>query len=116
VDLICANGGDNALTILTNNGTGRFGWYASPSVGFTPTAVAAADLNGDGKLDLISVNYGVGTLSVLFNMTALRSTFIGNGNGLVNIPPTAIAGGITTNVLVGTKTLYFVNGVLVEMQ
>ena len=66
LDLICANWGDNTLTVLTNNGNGGFGSNATLSVGFEPECVVAADINGDGKLDLISAN-GNNTLTVLTN-------------------------------------------------
>ena len=75
VDLITANwgssGGGNTLTVLTNNGSGIFGSNATLTVGSGPIAVAAADVNGDGKVDLISANHYANSLSVLTN----------NGNG-----------------------------------
>jgi Concanavalin A-like lectin/glucanases superfamily/FG-GAP-like repeat len=70
VDLICANTGNgsgNTLTVLTNNGNGRFTLSSSPVVGRGAIAVAAADVNGDGWVDLISANNGDSTLSVLTN-------------------------------------------------
>ena len=75
VDLITANfganygfsGGGNTLTVLTNNGSGIFGSNATINVGSGPIAVAVADVNGDGKVDLISANYNDKTLSVLTN-------------------------------------------------
>ncbi len=71
-DLVCADFGDDTLTVLTNNGSGGFGTGAILSVGVAgsePNSVAAADVNGDGKPDLISANFGTGTLSVLVNET-----------------------------------------------
>lgn len=46
--------------------------------GSTPTAVAAADFNNDGKLDLVTANYDSGTISVLK----------GNGDGTFATPAT----------------------------
>jgi hypothetical protein len=71
-DLISANFGPptistNTLTILTNNGSGVFGSNATLRVGKAPFCVVAADIDGDGKLDLISANRGDGTLTVLTN-------------------------------------------------
>src|SRR5581483_11120153 len=37
------------------------------SVSFEPDAVAVGDLNGDGKLDLVTANAGDDTVSVLLN-------------------------------------------------
>jgi len=77
LDLICAdsgNGSGNTLTVLTNNQHGGFSLSAKPAVGPGPQSVAVADVNADGKLDLISANYGnptLGkTLTVLLNSPA----------------------------------------------
>jgi hypothetical protein len=72
VDLICANAGavinpGNTLSVLTNNGSGGFGSNVNYTVGSAPYSVTAADVNGDGKLDLISANHYDKTLSVLTN-------------------------------------------------
>jgi hypothetical protein len=70
VDLISASyrgSNGNTLTVLTNNGHGVFGFNARPGVGSNPVTVIAADVNGDGKLDLISANNGTNTLTVLTN-------------------------------------------------
>ena len=62
IDLIVANnyGGnfDSTLTVLTNDGHGGFVIASSPIVGIQAQCVVAADINGDGKVDLISANYG----------------------------------------------------------
>ena len=55
--------------MLTNNGSGGFGSNATLNVGVGPMWVIAADVNGDGKLDLISANAGDNTLTVLINTT-----------------------------------------------
>ncbi len=62
-DLITVNSGANedasSLTILTNNGSGVFGLYANittdtqPAINSDPDYITAADVNGDGKPDLI---------------------------------------------------------------
>jgi hypothetical protein len=68
-DLISANSavGDNTLTVLTNNGNSGFVLAASPGVGSNPQAVTSADVNGDGKPDLISANPNANNLAVLTN-------------------------------------------------
>ena len=60
-------GWNNTLTVLTNNGSGGFGANATLIIGHGPTAVAAADVNGDGKPDLISANETDNNLTVLTN-------------------------------------------------
>jgi hypothetical protein len=55
------------LAVLTNNGSGSFVLSSTPAVGLMPVSVVAADVNGDGKVDLISANNLGNTLSVLTN-------------------------------------------------
>ena len=75
VDLIAALNYGNSLIVFTNNGSGGFGSNATYAVGSNigsdyPVEVVAADLNNDGKMDLISVNFFDNSLSVLTNATA----------------------------------------------
>lgn len=71
LDLISANytnGFGDTLTVLTNKGRGIFVLARTLSVGHAPYSLAAADLNGDGKVDLITANFeDPGTLTVLTN-------------------------------------------------
>jgi hypothetical protein len=68
--------GVSNVNLMTINDQGAISWAtnwgtflltSSPGVGSGPYGVTAADVNGDGKLDLISVNNFANTLSVLTN-------------------------------------------------
>jgi len=85
-DYISANSGNtaNSISVLTNNGRGSFTTAGSYIVGGSPWSVAAADVNGDGKVDLIAVNTAGNTIKVLTNTAngvfAFASTnIVGNG-------------------------------------
>ena len=66
-DLITAIGGNNTVTVLTNDGHGGFVTSGTYAVGSGPFQVAVADIDRDGKVDLISGNNGTNTLTVLTN-------------------------------------------------
>jgi hypothetical protein len=73
LDLIVANHGDSTIFLYQGNGDGTF---QNPSViqlpgGFAPAAIAAADFNGDGHIDLAVADEGNATVSI----------FLGNGDG-----------------------------------
>jgi hypothetical protein len=79
-DLIVAKIGDKNISVLTNNGNGTFAaqveYVTSDYPWFDglvdyPWIVTSADVNGDGKADLIVTNSGNNTVQVLLN----------NGNG-----------------------------------
>jgi hypothetical protein len=59
------------VSIYTRNAAGDFERTAGPTTGLVPTRLASADLNGDGRGDLVIVNTGSGDLSV----------FLGTANG-----------------------------------
>jgi hypothetical protein len=75
MDLIFINFNDfytpGTLTVMTNNGTGEFTNSSFFEVGEGPYCVVAADVNGDGKLDLITANHLDNTLSVLMSVPTL---------------------------------------------
>jgi hypothetical protein len=70
VDLVTANTGGNSLTVLTNMDNGDFAtngtYILDNSRHLEPRYIATADINGDGKLDLISLNEAYG-LTVFTN-------------------------------------------------
>ena len=72
VDLVLANEDTDTISVLLNQGDGTFGVaekfpVASTPEGVvaTPEDVAAADVDGDGRIDTITANRGTATLSVL---------------------------------------------------
>jgi hypothetical protein len=72
-DLLTANQGSNSAGVLLGTGTGSFGNVATFSTGptSTPIGITVADVNGDGKLDLLTANQGSNSAGVL----------LGNGDG-----------------------------------
>ena len=87
-----------ALTVFTNNGSGVFGSNATLIVGSEPNQVVVADVNGDGKPDLICANFASSTLTVLTN----------NGHGVFGFNATlSVSGGpvsvVATNIKGGGK-------------
>lgn len=99
----CSNSG-NDITVYTNNGDGTFtagvyyngaasgGTNSGPADVYTE-AVTIADVNGDGKADIIAVNDDSSDVTVL----------LGNGDGTVNVPTVgfAVAGWSNTPAVVG---------------
>lgn len=79
----------NTLTVLTNDGSGNFGSNTTYVVGQGPFSVIAADVNGDGKVDLISVSVFLGALTVLTNNGSGGFGF--NATIKVGPEPTAVA-------------------------
>ena len=59
IDLITGNEYPT-LSVLTNDGSGRFVLASSPAAGYEVTSLAAADVNGDGKAEVITGTNGNG--------------------------------------------------------
>jgi hypothetical protein len=67
LDIVTANSSDNTVTVLVGDGAGHFApGPGSPfGVGTGPNSVALGDVNGDGKLDIVTANFGSTTVTVL---------------------------------------------------
>lgn len=69
-DLVTADFGLHRLSVLTNNGAGGFALASSPMVAMGspyPHSIATADVNGDGRIDLICANQGSSSISIVTN-------------------------------------------------
>ena len=78
-DLIIPDWSSNLVTVLLNTTapgatTVSFASPQSFSTGVNPSEAVLGDVNDDGKPDIIIVNYGSNTVSVLLNTTAPGST------------------------------------------
>ena len=97
LDLVVADsnfGKGNTLSILMGNGNGTFLPTQTVTVGRDPVAVAIADLNGDGKPDLVVANEEDNTVGVL----------LGNGNGTFQPMQTYAVGHQPSSVAVADLT------------
>ena len=87
-------GGLTNVTFGLLNGNGYYSWGSftlatAPGVGALPRSVVALDVNGDGKLDLVSANTGGNTLTVLTN----------NGSGIFGSNATLTVGSGPVSVI-----------------
>jgi hypothetical protein len=90
-----AGGSGAGLNVLLGNGDGTFGPAVLFPAGTSPGAVAVADLNGDGKDDLVTADagsdFGGSTVQVL----------LGNGDGSFQPPAAYFAGPFDRALAVG---------------
>ena len=73
-DVVVSNSSGNTVSVLLGNGDGTFATQQPYATGNYPNAIVLDDFNGDGVLDIVTVNRGdspTGTVSLL----------LGNGNG-----------------------------------
>ena len=89
-DLAVTNFADNTVSVLLNDGSGGFGTPAVYGINpndasFSPNSVLIADINGDGKPDLVTANQASNDISLLLNQGS--GTFGPAANYCVVIPP-----------------------------
>jgi uncharacterized protein (TIGR03437 family) len=87
-DIVTANSGSNSVTVLLGNGSGGFSAASgSPiTVGMNPQSVVVADINGDARPDIVTVNLNDNTVTIL----------LGNGGGgFTAAPGSPFAAGAT---------------------
>jgi VCBS repeat protein/FG-GAP repeat protein len=72
VDLAVGNVGDSTVSVLLGRGDGTFGPKLDAPTGSTATnnTIAVADMNGDGRPDLVTANYKPSSLVTVLLQTA----------------------------------------------
>ena len=76
LDLVAANYALNSVGVLLGQGTGDFPATAtlySTGNNTAPNDVAVADVNGDGRPDIVTANFTTGTVGVLLNTSVLAA-------------------------------------------
>ncbi len=75
----------NTISIFLGNGDGTFTLAGtSPALGYNPSAIATADMNGDGNADLVVMQQGTSTTS-----GGQAVVFFGNGDGTFTQAPSS---------------------------
>ena len=121
-DLLTANLQTNAVGVLLNTGTGTFGAVAAYSTGANswPESIAVADVNGDGKLDVLTANVNTNTAGVLLGtgtgtFGAETAYITGAGSGPADVVVADVNGDskpdlLTVNVNLSTVTVLLGTG------
>src|SRR5439155_1705734 len=102
----------DTLTVLTNDGSGNFVLASTLNVGTRPHSLAAADVNGDGKVDLISANSGDNTLSVLSNNVngvTVNAGTTGDGANATNVSASNFASGTMADARLSANVALLTN-------
>jgi hypothetical protein len=104
LDLVFTNnqlvrGENDKLSMALGHGDGTFQLTGTFDAGSVPHSAAAADFNGDGKLDLAAANAG-GRQSFELETANTVSVYLGNGNGTLQEPEYYRVGGSPFSTIV----------------
>ena len=95
---VSAGFGNGSLAILLGNGDGTFQAPVLWSVtGASPVSVAVADLNGDGKADIVTANFGNNEIQDYGSLSVL----LGNGDGTFQPAVKYTVGSGPSSIVVG---------------
>ena len=87
LDIALAGSGSDGLVVLLGTGSGGFSSPVFQSVGtesgqnLAARAIAIGDVNGDGRLDIVTVNSGVPNLDSLLPYISTVSVLLGQASG-----------------------------------
>ena len=96
LDLAVVDNANSAVLILLGNGDGTFAQPTAAntcSTGAQPVALAVGDLNGDGKLDVVTANYGTSATNGANSVTVC----LGDGAGGFSSTSTLTASTLSTS-------------------
>jgi hypothetical protein len=90
-DMVATNNGDDNVAVFINRGNGTFPTSGVPvySTGDSPVSIALGDVNGDGRPDISTANFGGTSASVLINNS--NGSFSTNVNYMAGTNPLGIA-------------------------
>jgi Bacterial Ig-like domain (group 3)/FG-GAP-like repeat len=128
VDFVTANAGasggnsSNSITVVPGNGSGKISKPISFAAGASPSDVAIADFNNDGRPDVATANSGGGTVSILINtsqvpqvstktvVTAPTSSTPGGSDLMLTATITGSKASVLPGVIYPTGTVNFFDG------